>query len=299
MLDLAILAEVLSGREMDSVGSLSPMDGPKKMTKWSELRSRRPEWFKASQKQINVWHHSEAVQSLSARRYAEGLAHLQELASSLPYFHDGLRRKRIDAAIQLAKWDIARSDLATLRNKIDTPRARYELALLSLLAHQTDEYARLCTDGMKPSSGESNRNTPQSRFWDLWSCVLALNALSDYSQAVQFSRQLVELEPTNPQFVQCLGGLLLRAGLYEEALTFLDKSIQLAASQTTSVSYSNYLLAITHQKFDHPDEAKRWLEKANTVADEELTAGDSVAWNRRGTIELLRREAESLIRPSE
>ena len=79
-------------------------------------------------------------------------------------------------------------------------------------------------------------------------------------------------------------------------LTAINESMKESKDGPSSPAYCWYFLAMTHHKLGSSDEAQKWLAKAvewtdNALQDEENT----VTWNRRLTLELLRREAEALI----
>lgn len=53
---------------------------------------------------------------------------------------------------------------------------------------------------------------------------------------------------------------------------------------------------MTEYQLDRKDEAKASLARANELAQQEIAdADDPPAWNRKLTLELLRKEAESMI----
>ena len=64
----------------------------------------------------------------------------------------------------------------------------------------------------------------------------------------------------------------------------------------SSPAYSWYFLAMVHKKAGNAEQAREYLNKANqwtgkVLADEE----NPPRWNRRATLELLRKEAEALL----
>jgi hypothetical protein len=52
---------------------------------------------------------------------------------------------------------------------------------------------------------------------------------------------------------------------------------------------------MAHQRAGHAAEARQWLDKAIRQMEQDIQAAD-LMWNRRLTLQLLRREAESLVR---
>jgi hypothetical protein len=102
---------------------------------------------------------------------------------------------------------------------------------------------------------------------------------------------------------------LYRAGRFEEAVTRLTEAAELTCHPyRTNVQHTWYFLAMAHHRLGHADEARRWLDKGLRGTEEALkspgeTPGKSgnaagvlsPNWNRRLTLQLLRREAEQLI----
>lgn len=89
----------------------------------------------------------------------------------------------------------------------------------------------------------------------------------------------------------------MRAGKYDEALTQLERAIQTESDDNSSLGYTHYFLSMTRHAQGDQTETQTQLRKANEIAESELS-GDT-SWNRRLTFELLRKESESLVTPSE
>ena len=97
--------------------------------------------------------------------------------------------------------------------------------------------------------------------------------------------------------MKSLGAILYRAGSFQEALEHLNIAAESAQTERTSAAYGWYFLAMTHHRLGHADDARQVLEQANEQADRELNDASSPApWNRKPTLELLRKEAEELLR---
>ena len=99
-----------------------------------------------------------------------------------------------------------------------------------------------------------------------------------------------------------MGAVLYRAGQFDKAIRELTKADTLTGESDarTSPAYIWYFLAMAHHASGHPDEAKKWLQKAVARTEqafqaEEEDGGVRLAWNRRLTLKLLRDEAESVI----
>ena len=126
-----------------------------------------------------------------------------------------------------------------------------------------------------------------------WACSLASNAVDDYSPVIVLARKAVDSEPENAQYLTGLGAVLFRAGQFDEAQKTLLQSLDKAADEKTSPSYAHYFLAMTEHRRGKTEEAKRHLQTANELAESELAT--SPVWNRRLTLELLRKEAQQML----
>ena len=92
----------------------------------------------------------------------------------------------------------------------------------------------------------------------------------------------------------------MRAGLHEEALATFDKAAAVSESNNTSSAYDYYFRALAEQALERTDAAKQSLAKANELAAAELkNETDPPAWNRKLTLELLRKEAEDSVSPAD
>jgi tetratricopeptide (TPR) repeat protein len=103
-------------------------------------------------------------------------------------------------------------------------------------------------------------------------------------------------------FGETRGAVLYRAGRIEEAIQQLEKTTKRfedpgADKVASSAAYPWFFLALAHQRRSNADEARRCLDKAIELADQEMK--NQVPWNRKLTLELLRREATAAIGPAE
>jgi tetratricopeptide (TPR) repeat protein len=100
-----------------------------------------------------------------------------------------------------------------------------------------------------------------------------------------------------------LGRALYCAGRFEEAakhLTQAEAAFKETTYPTSSIIYTRLFQAMTHQCLGHADQAKEWLEKAikdiEQPPQDRPQDGAAMAWNRRLTLQILRREAEELLK---
>jgi serine/threonine protein kinase/tetratricopeptide (TPR) repeat protein len=127
----------------------------------------------------------------------------------------------------------------------------------------------------------------------VWPSVLSQNSLDDYSSLIATARRELTHAPVSSTALLDLGGILFRAGVYEESQTVLLNARAAASSEQASTVACDYLLGMTEHHLGNADAARVQLKIANEQSDKELA--ESVAWNRRLTIELLRKEAQVLI----
>jgi hypothetical protein len=65
------------------------------------------------------------------------------------------------------------------------------------------------------------------------------------------------------------------------------------------LAYIGYFLAMAHHRLGHAEQARHWLDKASRQGERPKpakTSGAPFPWNRRLTLQLLRREAEQLLK---
>ncbi|MCA9038025.1 MAG: tetratricopeptide repeat protein, partial [Planctomycetaceae bacterium] len=186
----------------------------------------------------------------------------------------------------------AQADLKALsENSNLTAYQSYVCALLSLKLHDSQYYSDICRTII---GREIASNSATDDHFKAWTCALAPKAINDYKRAIEFSRRAVAAEPMNVLFRVGLGAILFRAGDLDEAHKVLTEALELPARDGTSPAYIHYFLAMAEHRRGHSDEAKGHLQKANEIADAELSKSPS--WNRRLTLELLRSEAAAFVR---
>jgi serine/threonine protein kinase/tetratricopeptide (TPR) repeat protein len=172
----------------------------------------------------------------------------------------------------------------------DEVTSHYQAALLATTSGNAPRYREICSS-MLETYGDSE--DPKATYFTAWATALGTDAADDYSAAIKLARYSVEKSPDDRQFQTALGAILSRAGQYDEARIVLTQAMKRAASERTSVSYINYLLAMSEHHRGNAEAAKEHLRAANETAEVELK--QSPPWNRRLTIELLKSEATALI----
>jgi len=138
--------------------------------------------------------------------------------------------------------------------------------------------------------------------WAAWTCTLTPNAVDDWAPALQLAEKAIRIDPKNCGYLCTQGALLYSAGRFSEAIQRLEEVSATWEQATTkpptySPAYNWFFLAMAHRCQGNEENARRWLDKAVTWAEQEMK--NQVPWNRRLTVELLRREAEALLKPDE
>lgn len=170
----------------------------------------------------------------------------------------------------------------------------YRAALFALTRDDRSQYGDICRR-MLEMFGTST--TPDDNSFTAWTCSLAPKAIDDYATAVKLAEQAVAATtPAQRWDIGALGAILLRSGNAERALQVLADAAQQPASEKTSAAYVVYFEALALQQLGRSEEAAAKLKDANALADQELSQTDAPpAWNRRQTLELLRKETEAVV----
>jgi serine/threonine protein kinase/tetratricopeptide (TPR) repeat protein len=205
-------------------------------------------------------------------------------------------QQRGTAHARLGRWDMAETDLAkTIALNADSPVAWDYLALLRLHRGNRDGYRKACTDMLKRFGRTANAD---ASYWTVWTCALAPDAVTDRQTVVQMAENAVAANPKNCDLLQHLGAVLYRAGRFEDAarrLTEAEAAFPGTKNARSSIIYNWLFQAMTQYRLGHAAEARRYLDKAVKEIDQPSTKA-AVAWNRRLTLQILRHEAQELLR---
>jgi tetratricopeptide (TPR) repeat protein len=137
-----------------------------------------------------------------------------------------------------------------------------------------------------------------------WTAVLAPKSVDQLDQPVRMAESALRSNAKNQSCSTTLGAAQYRAGRFAEAVQQLEKVVRALEQDATkpgmvSPAYAAFFLAMTHQRMGHDAEARQWLGKASKRMEQEMQDRSNEAsksWNRRCTLELLRREAEALLK---
>jgi tetratricopeptide (TPR) repeat protein len=175
----------------------------------------------------------------------------------------------------------------------------YYHALLRLRLGDTGGYRRACATTLE-RFGKSKPN------WVIVICLMGRDAVSDWSSVIALAEQSLANDPNNYNNLNDLGAVLYRAGRWEEAVKRLTEAgamVKDAKFARGTVASTWCFLAMAYHQLGHADEAGRWLRKASALLEEaemespeDDRAEQRLTWERQLRRQLLRREAEELVK---
>ncbi len=238
-----------------------------------------------------TWIPAADIAACPAPEFREGMMKLADHCVELNNQSPASLIARAQLLAGLGELEKAKQDLnSVVSNEAGQYDQYYQAALLSLKLDDSESYKASCRTMLRTRTAADK---PIAKHLAAWTCALAPNAIENYADAIALGRAAVEAEPANPQFLNGLGAILMRAGLYAEAKPYLEGIINHAGSENTSKTYTHYFLVLTEHHLGNAEAAGAHLKTAHELADKELA--DSIPWNRKLTIELLRKEAQGLM----
>jgi serine/threonine protein kinase/tetratricopeptide (TPR) repeat protein len=202
---------------------------------------------------------------------------------------------RANAYAELARWERASADCAKAiqLNGADA-NSWYRHALLCLRRDDRQGYRTACATMLKRFGEEAN--TPVTHL-ALWGSVLAPDAVGDYPRLLRWTEKLVAAQPKDFAALTTIGAALYRGGQFSTAIERLNEAqaaYKPADEVRQSIAYVWYFLAMAHRRSSDAESARAWLTKAIKHSDEALRK--PLSWNRKLTLQLLRREAEEVLK---
>jgi WD40 repeat protein/tetratricopeptide (TPR) repeat protein/serine/threonine protein kinase len=177
----------------------------------------------------------------------------------------------------------------------------YLHACLCAVTGDTACHPRAYSQMLKKFAQSSN---PDTDFYLARTCVLVPMRVPDPTEAVKRARRAQAAYPRTAWHLYILGMAHYRASHYKQAIRVLHESID-ADSNWQSIGLDWFVLAMAHHRLGQKKEARDWLDKAVQAMDkmnqqrfqrDALTLG--ITWWDWVEFELLRREAEALIKGS-
>jgi tetratricopeptide (TPR) repeat protein/WD40 repeat protein/serine/threonine protein kinase len=194
-------------------------------------------------------------------------------------------------------WDDAAAGIAK-GFALDPPKSAIQWlsqATLRLLAGDMEGYRKACGRMLKFSDVSTAFETARA-------CSLAPKAIADPLQVVQLAEKVVAARPRVAWHLHVLGRAHYRAGQFDQAIRRLHESLEV--NPTWNARALDWLvLAMAHQHLGQKKEARQWLDQATKwleqAARDNATKAPGnlpVAWWDWAELQLLRREAEILIK---
>lgn len=228
--------------------------------------------------------------------------------ATLPTWITPIRRAWAYAGI--GEWKDAANDFAQAADKnVADPSIWYHLALVQLQLGNREGYRKACAGVLKQFDQRKQQMDPMAAENTLianqvaWTCSLAPGAVKDYTPVLKLAEAAVTSNAKSYSSAHTLGAALYRSGKFKEA----DEQLKRAADMQVRAPTTWFFLAMTLYHLDQKAEAQEWLEQAILWHDQirRRTPQDAIAgqvtwhnlpWTERITVELLRREAEKLIK---
>jgi WD40 repeat protein/tetratricopeptide (TPR) repeat protein len=331
--DWTLLAELLTGQQVDPSGGFAPLESKARAEIWQTLRSKYPGDFAVAVKEQLAWHDREAADCARTENWSAALFHLDQLIKAYPMSGD-FHLLRARALIALGQPDRAASDLTknremkvvdwSLWQTIGLAFAEQDYCVHAVAAfqkylehdasdvHVTEKYALMLAaagdkSGHSKACAELLQRFGKTEDADMansvaWWCVRFGDAVTDIAQLLQLAEKSVALKPNQYASLNTLGAALYRAKRFEDSLKKLDEAIKVQGNGGMAGDW--LFLAMAHHRLGHVEESKNWLAKAQKWMDERtkenpkdgLAAANSLSWDQKLELKLIRAEAEAQIK---
>jgi tetratricopeptide (TPR) repeat protein len=184
----------------------------------------------------------------------------------------------------------AAADFAAVMDLGEPDQTLWEHLGLTLVATgDLDGYRKFCARLMKQYGDDTDPTTANAL---AWACVFAPRPVPDGERLVALARRAVADDPQNSNVLNTLGAVLCRVGQADEAVRRLREGMRLQAQGGTGWDY--VFLALAEHQRGHADEARKAREQADAWFEKALH-GRPQSWGERLQMELLRREAQTLL----
>jgi eukaryotic-like serine/threonine-protein kinase len=202
------------------------------------------------------------------------------------------------ARVELGRWSLADDDFVVALDRGADIFFWFAHALLRLQLGDIEGYREACQRMLDRFDKVEN---PELSTVVADTCALAPEAVADLERPVQLCERLLARDPKNQGYLRTLGQNLYRAGRYEDAIKRLDEAALMGADQRGSI-WDWLFRAMAHHKLGHTEDARKWFEQSvqwinqELPANRDLSAGSGLSWNQRLGLQLMRREAEAMIK---
>ena len=172
----------------------------------------------------------------------------------------------------------------------------YPLALLDLATGRRN-YRAVCK-GLLARQGQAERPST----WAVRTLTMAPDAVADPSEPVRLAEKLLAANPADPELQGLLGATLYRNGDFAAAVERLEASVRTAPAP--GVYWQKLFLAMAFHRLGRAadtrsllEEAARWVDQhAREKLRQDAELQSPLPWQLRLDVQLLRQEAEGLLR---
>ena len=295
--DLLSLAALLSGHQVDSTGGCTPLSTESLTEAWEHLKKKYKAEFDTSKEDAHVWHQQHADESEVARNWFAAIVHLDYLIEADPE-DSHLLRRRANAHASLGQWENADADYsAAIRQGEDDASAWREYAVVLLQLGKTAEHRETCEQMLEHFAKTDDLATANTV---VRTCLLVPDALPDFGPLLRLLEDAAgDKGPAGAMYAAMAGAAHYRSGNLNAAIKELGGSTRIAPR--TSAMWPWLFLAMTYHQMGNAEEANNLLQRARQWLDHDLKERERIfgtsriRWDERTEVQLLRREAESLI----
>jgi tetratricopeptide (TPR) repeat protein len=196
--------------------------------------------------------------------------------------------RKAGAEAERGKWDRAAADLAKAvrlgRNDADVV---YQQAVALLAGGDQAGYRRACARLVQRFGGSTDDAVGRAV---ARACTLSPDAVPDLKPLLGQAERAAAANPRSAADLRRLAALLYRAGQFDPALKKIQETLALRGPDRDPCDL--LLLAMLHQRLGHGAEARKALDDASREKPKEA------AWQQRTEYDVLRREAEGLVKAS-
>jgi len=248
---------------------------------------------------VIAWIPADQVRECPEEIFRKGLFGLADQVAEKTTKPARARQQRLTLFLGMNEFGKARAEYElVLKPNNRSFSEHYRHALLCLQENEHAQYRESCQRMLSAFVDTPNLMAAQ---FVAWTCTLAPNAVEDFDQPIALAAKAIQGDAGSDQFQNTLGATLYRSGRNEEALriltTLVERMEKPDSKSSPSPAYTWYFLAMAHHKAGNNDEAVQWLKRANDWTDNALADKDTPPqWNRKITLELLRKEAEALVK---
>jgi WD40 repeat protein/serine/threonine protein kinase len=248
------------------------------------------ERLRQSDQEAPAWHTREAEENEKARAWLGAIVHLDALIRAHPD-QGAFYARRGQAHFELEHCAAAAADYdRALAAGVQDGRIGLNQAYLRLRQGDREGYRAVCARLLAALGPTANALTANNTAWR--GCLLP-DAVVNPARIVQLAEQGVAAEPRNPIHLNTLGAALYRAKRWQEAVQKLEEAIKVQGQGGVVEDW--LFLSMAHHQLGHADQARDYLARATGALDQE-ELNPSMPWYRRLECQVLRQEAETLLR---